>query len=211
MKRATAVGIGMVLVGTVMALVSCASPGPSGQGTEIDMPTAEEAALPTDSFSDIQLPIPQTAEARDYLGIGAEDPFSLKDINTQVLIIEIFSMYCPHCQREAPNVNRLFDQIIARTDLKDRIKMIGIGVGNNEYEVDIFRKTYNIGFPLFADPSMEISKTLKAERTPTFIAIAYDDEDQLKQVYYQVGNMSDGDVFLNEIIDRSGLPTASSQ
>jgi peroxiredoxin len=167
--------------------------------------------LPANLFSGIQLPTPKTAEARDYLGIGDADPFSLGDIDTQILIIEVFSMYCPHCQREAPNVNRLFDQIVDRSDLKEKIKMIGIGVGNNDYEIDIFRKTYDIAFPLFADPSMEISKTLKAERTPTFIAIAYDEAPMLKQVYFQVGNMADGDLFLKEIIERSGLPIASGQ
>jgi hypothetical protein len=211
MKGARAIGLGLLLIGTVTSLVSCASSGATRQEKDIGMSSTEKAALPADPFSGIQLPAPKTAEARDYLGIGDADPFSLGDIDTQILIIEVFSMYCPHCQREAPNVNRLFDQIVDRSDLKEKIKMIGIGVGNNDYEIDIFRKTYDIAFPLFADPSMEISKTLKAERTPTFIAIAYDEAPMLKQVYFQVGNMADGDLFLKEIIERSGLPIASGQ
>ncbi|MBL0715287.1 MAG: AhpC/TSA family protein, partial [Desulfosarcina sp.] len=53
--------------------------------------------------------------------------------------------------------------------LKGRIKIIGIGVGNTPYEIGRFRQTYAIPFPLFADRSRALSMQLEARQTPTFI------------------------------------------
>src|SRR5690606_15376258 len=102
----------------------------------------------------IRLDAPESPNARAYLGLQDAKTFSIGDIQTRILLIEVFSMYCPHCQREAPAVNTLYQQIIDRGDLADRIKIIGIGVGNSSFEVGVFQKTYNVPFPLFPDPSM---------------------------------------------------------
>jgi thiol-disulfide isomerase/thioredoxin len=104
-----------------------------------------------DQLVDIQLSVPTSADQRNHLGLTQTEHFNPTDIAGELLIIEIFSMYCPHCQREAPAVNRLYQTIQATETLRNRVKMIGIGVGNSEFEVDHFRKHYDIAFPLFAD------------------------------------------------------------
>ena len=60
---------------------------------------------------EIRLPIPSDISHKQYLGLTGEGTFKLSEIKASVVIIEIFSMYCPHCQREAPTVNEFFEKI----------------------------------------------------------------------------------------------------
>ena len=71
-----------------------------------DAPPAEGGKLP-----DIRLAIPADAGYQTYLGIKGEGTFSLPQIKAPIVIVEIFSMYCPHCQREASSVNDLYSKI----------------------------------------------------------------------------------------------------
>ena len=41
-------------------------------------------------------------------------------------------------------MNEMFRKIEADAKLKDRVKLIGIGVGNSAFEVQHFKKTYEI-------------------------------------------------------------------
>ena len=83
-----------------------------------------------DMFPKIKLPRPEETHDREYLKV-AKSPFLLSQIDSQVLIVEIFNMYCPHCQKEAPNVDALYEAITAKPEIKSRIKVLGIGAGNS--------------------------------------------------------------------------------
>ncbi len=131
--------------------------------------------------------------------------FSLPKPNDGVLIIEIFSMYCPYCQKEAPNVNKLYDKIQASPNLKSRMRLVGIGVGNSAYEVDVFRKKYNINFPLYADGDFKIHKKLGEPRTPYFIGIKINPDGSHRIFYSKLGELGAVDKFLDEMIRLSGL------
>ncbi|MBF0469373.1 MAG: TlpA family protein disulfide reductase [Desulfamplus sp.] len=137
-------------------------------------------AQPKDPMTGIQLSTvdfepPENMAHQAYLGVSRQNPgdktFDINDINADVVLVEIFSMYCPHCQKDAPNMNAFFNLIQKNELYRDRIKLIGIGVGNSAFEVDFFRKTYNIEFPLFPDPDFKIHKLLGGVRTPYFIGI----------------------------------------
>jgi len=105
------------------------------------------------TLPDIKLPIPKDSVEKNYLDLGffGFGTFKIPEIKAKLVIIEIFSMYCPYCQREAPNVNQLYAKIDDNPSLKGQIKIIGIGAGNTSYEVGTFKKKYNVPFPLFAD------------------------------------------------------------
>ncbi|MDT8273716.1 MAG: MBL fold metallo-hydrolase RNA specificity domain-containing protein, partial [Desulfomonilia bacterium] len=98
----------------------------------------------------LRLYSPEDPSARKYLGLKDKDAqFFINQIDAEILIIEIFSMYCPHCQKHAPEANRLFEIITGRKDLKDRLKLIGIGVGNSPFEVKIFRENVTVRAKVF--------------------------------------------------------------
>jgi thiol-disulfide isomerase/thioredoxin len=147
----------------------------------------------------IRLQTPVTADKRDYLGVAADGTFAPTDIAGRLLIIEIFNMYCPHCQREAPAVNRLYQAIDASEDLRGRVKMIGIGVGNSTYEVNYFRKYYKIGFPLFPDENFAIHRSLGGVRTPYFIISAIGSADRGKILWTGSGKMGSLQSFLTRL------------
>ena len=91
-------------------------------------------------FPDVELSKPVIAGELKYLGLSGRGSFRINQIKADVVIVEIFSMYCPHCQAEAPDVNNLYQLIEENAALKGKIKMIGLGTGNSIYETDIFKK-----------------------------------------------------------------------
>ena len=50
----------------------------------------------------IVLQIPKSTEEKAYLGLSGSGTFKIPQIKADVVIIEIFSMYCPFCQKDAP-------------------------------------------------------------------------------------------------------------
>ena len=97
----------------------------------------------------INLPVPMDPEERNYLGLSGSGFFKIPQIKAKAVIIEFFSMYCPICQKDAPGVNDLYRLIEKNPDIKNKVKLIGIGAGNSPYEVGVYKKTYDVPFPLF--------------------------------------------------------------
>lgn len=157
------------------------------------------------SIPTIELPMPASEQERSYLGLSGTENFKIGQIKAPVLIIQVYSFYCPHCQRSASQVNDLFRLIQGRSDIKEKIKMIGIGVGNSIYEVDSYRKRYNVPFPLFPDVSNEFSLQLGVKGTPTFIGLKVNSRGIQEHFYFLEGGFQDNEQFLNEIIRLSGL------
>jgi peroxiredoxin len=114
-------------------------------------------------------------------------------------------MYCPHCQREAPTVNRLYEKIENTPSLKGKIKMIGIGVGNSPFEVDVFKKRYHIPFPLFPDGDFVVHKAFGEVRTPCFVGVRLHKDGTDRVIYEKVGGLEGVDHFLNLILKGSGI------
>jgi thiol-disulfide isomerase/thioredoxin len=104
-----------------------------------------------------------------YLGLKNNKSFSISSIQAKLILIEVFSLYCPICQKQAPIANKIYKYIEQNAELSKDIKMIGIGAGNNEREVGVFRETFRVPFPLFTDPKFVVHKKLGEPRTPTTI------------------------------------------
>ena len=93
-----------------------------------------------EQFPVINLPIPKSLDEKNYLGLSGSGSFKIQQIKAKVVIIEIFSMYCPYCQKDAPGVNELYRLIENNLDIRNKIKLIGIGAGNSSYEVEVLKK-----------------------------------------------------------------------
>ena len=153
----------------------------------------------------IVLPVPKSAEEKAYLGLSGSGTFKIPQIKADVVIIEIFSMYCPYCQKDAPGINELYDLIQKTPDLRDRIKMIGIGAGNSAFEIETFKKTFSVHFPLFPDQDYVIHQACGEVRTPYFIGVKIQ-KDKSHQIFLsQQGGFPGAPSFFEQILKESGL------
>ena len=158
------------------------------------------------TLPDFSLETPKDGGERGYLGLSFfSRSFKVPELKAQVVLIEIFSMYCPYCQGDAPHVNALYRKIEADSLLKGKIKLIGIGVGNSPYEVAAFKKKYQIPFPLFPDRDFKIHQLVGEVRTPYFIGAKVNPNGTHRIFFSRLGVLGDVDQFLAEIIKLSGV------
>jgi thiol-disulfide isomerase/thioredoxin len=153
----------------------------------------------------IILPVPKNPDEKTYLGLSGTGTFKIPQIKAKVVLIEIFSMYCPYCQGDAPKINELYQRIENDPDLNTKIKMIGIGAGNSPFEVEVFKKTYKVPFPLFSDKDFVIHKACGEPRTPYFIIVKINDDRSYQIVHSQLGGFPGAEPFLELILKASGL------
>jgi thiol-disulfide isomerase/thioredoxin len=158
------------------------------------------------ALAQIKLTIPADPSVRNYLGLKRESgQISLSEVNADILIIEIFNMYCPYCQLHAPMANKLYQTIRNRKDLKDRVKLIGIGISNSPYEVNIFRQKYSVLFPLFDDKNGSVLDAIPEIRTPHYFAIKKGSGSSIDVFFSKQGPYKDDTIFLDTILKKSGL------
>jgi peroxiredoxin len=166
---------------------------------------ANEIPLKGESFPDTAISAPEKVSEKDYLGLTGAGTFKVSQIKGDIVILEIFSMYCPYCQKEAPLVNDLYQIINNNIALKNRIKILGIGAGNTPFEVNVFREQYKVQFPLISDESFSVHKAVGEVRTPYFFVIRMNPDGSNKLIYSRVGSIQDAEQFLKMILHEADL------
>ena len=156
-------------------------------------------------FPEIELSKPSNPAELQYLGLSGSGLFKVQQVKSDVVIVEIFSMYCPYCQGEAPNVNRLYALIEGNPLLKDKFKIIGIGINNSIFETDIFKKKYKVEFPLIPDGDFKLHKIMGEVRTPYFIVVKLSGGKSPEVIYSRLGALENNNIFLEQVVKSEGL------
>ena len=124
-----------------------------------------------DQLPAFSMTAPESSAHRDYLGLDADaSEFTLADVDGPTVLVQIFSMYCPICQREASEVNELY-AALHREGLGDTIKILGLGAGNSDLEVQVFQERYDVPFPMISDPDYVLHKVFGSVGTPYFVLV----------------------------------------
>ncbi|MFO8031749.1 MAG: TlpA disulfide reductase family protein [Desulfohalobiaceae bacterium] len=151
-----------------------------------------------DKLPRLQLELPEQEKWVKYLGLEpGQESFSLGQIQGRILVLQVFSMYCPVCQKEAPEVNKLFD-LLQEQGLQDSVKILGLGAGNTELEVEVFQEKFEIEFPLFADPDYEQYEIFGEVGTPFFLVLEAGSE-QPRILFTHLGGFENPEAFLQRI------------
>lgn len=132
-------------------------------------------------------------EMMKYLGVEAGPAFTLNQIQSKLVVIEIFSALCKECHKNAPGVNKLYHIISNDSELNPHVKMLGIAVGNDTKLADAYSKTYKVKFPVVADPEEKINMQLGNVATPSIIVA----DNKGTVLYFHEGIMEDMDQILD--------------
>jgi thiol-disulfide isomerase/thioredoxin len=155
------------------------------------------------AFPNVPLIGPISPELAATLGIPESGTRPIDSVNADILVVEIFSMYCPFCQRDAPTVNELA-ALIAQKGLAGRIKIIGIGAGNSDIEVDVFRKKFNQPFALFSDATFAVHSAVGQVGTPYFYVLRKTPKGY-QIIHTHLGLLHSAPDFLAAITAKAGL------
>ncbi|MBW1851223.1 MAG: TlpA family protein disulfide reductase, partial [Deltaproteobacteria bacterium] len=99
-------------------------------------------------------------------------PFSLAQVPAKLIVLEIFSVYCPHCRNQAPKLNKIYKLIQKDMELSPDIKMIGIAAASDQNKTDKWKTTLRVPFPLFADSEADVWKKLGKPGVPYTLLVS---------------------------------------
>jgi len=158
-----------------------------------------------DILPDLEIKAAPLAPEAAYLGLApGSKSFRLSRIKAEVLLVEIFSMYCPRCQASARSVNKVFENLTALPQGR-KLKMLGLGAGNSAFEVNAFRKQYQIPVPLFQDGDYALHKAFGNVYTPTYMVLKPVPGKGFQVIFFKEGAFGDGHEFLEQVLRVSGV------
>jgi hypothetical protein len=143
-----------------------------------------------------------SSQDRSYFGLAEGKPFTLGDIQADLIVLELLNIYCTSCQKQAPIYNEVFDLVQRDPVTKGKVKWMGVGVGNNEREVAFFRKEKGIPFPILPDIQFNLYRAIGGPggiRTPLTLLIRKDEKGQGIVIDSHVGFRGNKEEFLGEI------------
>lgn len=151
---------------------------------------------------EINLAAPDSKKATAYLGINEKSRFSIKDIDAQLIVLEIMGVYCPVCHKQRPHINRLFYRIHKNADLSGRVKFLGIAAGGFPMEVAYYLEQSKAPYPILPDEKFVIHKQLNEPLTPYTLVVTQEGTI----VYAHLGLIKDMNTFfatLKELADKA--------
>ena len=173
-------------------------------------------ALPLDArgsglFPDLTVNTGLTPARAEYLGISTPAvSFRLSDIKARYLFVNVFSLYCAPCQKDAPRLNEMF-HMAQRAGLGDEVKFLGIAAGNTQREVELWREKFAPPFPLVRDEDYAMHAAIGGVGTPFFALARIDGPDRLTLLLAREGAFDDPEVFFREMLDLMGHSVAADR
>ena len=155
-----------------------------------------------DVFPRHSFPIPTSSEDRGYLGLPEGKTFTIGDIQADLVVVELLNIYCTSCQKQAPIYNEVFNVVKRDPGMKDKVKWMGVGIGNNEREVTFFRKVRDISFPIFTDAQFDLYEAVGGKggiRTPFTLLVRKDEKGRGIIVDTHMGFRRNREEILEEI------------
>ncbi|MCP5534806.1 MAG: redoxin domain-containing protein [Akkermansiaceae bacterium] len=87
-----------------------------------------------------------------------------------VVVLSFFDMYCPQCQKDAKYVNQIHAATRQR-GLGAKTSFFAIGWNNTPLESEMYRKRFNVPYPVIADKDLTISQRFGKIKPPLLIVL----------------------------------------
>ncbi len=145
---------------------------------------------------DFQIETPRSGQEREYLGIGEVANFSVTQVGSPLLIIEIAGVFCPQCHIQAPLFNTLHNRIRKNADLDSKVRMMVLAAGATDNETAYMKQQLHIPFPVLKDQGFTIHKMLGEPRTPFTMVVNKD----RKVLFAHLGVINDMEGFMAQLM-----------
>ncbi|MEW5803339.1 MAG: TlpA disulfide reductase family protein [bacterium] len=159
-----------------------------------------------------------TREERLYLGIPTSlfdfyfyknRVFSLQEIQADYIVLEFLNRYCVSCMAQAPILNNLYQKISKDKILRDRIKMLAVGAGNNSKEIQRFQEEKMVSFPIIPDPEFAAYEAFGNPGGTPYLLILRQSPDGVLLARSYLGLIKNEDILLAELKKLASLDLAS--
>lgn len=147
------------------------------------------------SLPQFTISAPGSSDEQKYLGLKDMEPFSWSQVSAKIIIMELFSFYCPHCRKQGPVLNKIYKLIQQNTLLTNDIKMLGIAAGGDKSKVAMWKSSLHVPFPLYPDPDTSIWQKLGKPGVPCTLVVS--STGKVMAVHY--GATEDTEEFFRQI------------
>lgn len=129
-----------------------------------------------------------------YLGLQQESAnFFLADVAAEFVLLKYYGEHCHQCVQEVEQYSRLFSMLRNDPELGQRLKMIGIGVGDNQRSVLRFKRSHQVPYPLLPDERQLMFESVGAGEIPLLYLVRILPDARVEVVQYHEGGLEDVD------------------
>jgi thiol-disulfide isomerase/thioredoxin len=161
----------------------------------VSLAGAEEEPKVGQMVPTVKFQPPITPEGAKYLGLAKQEPFTIKDVKAPYVLVEQFNTSCPHCMAQAPVMDKLYDMVQKDANLKNNLKFLGAGQGNEVVQIKMWKAFHKVPFPLVPDPNSTFGKALNF--TPYPVTVILDKTGKI--LFVNIGTFENADEVFQKI------------
>lgn len=151
-----------------------------------------------DPFPDFNVDNTLSPDESAYLKVPYQGKVQLSKIQAEVIIIEFLNVYCHTCRMQVSIFNELKAAIDKDPDLRGKVCMLGLAVGNSVEEIADFKAEFGVQYPVLSDQDKELfNMTGNIRGTPHTYIIRRDDRGFI--VDYHAGGVSSAERYIESI------------
>jgi peroxiredoxin len=145
-----------------------------------------------------RLPVPELGDDLLLPGINkGMETFALEDIKSPALVLLVYDLYCPACQKSARNMKYMAEKI---NDAFPAIPTLGVGSGDTPFEAKAFKSKFKLPFPCISDREKSVAEHYEVKKTPSVIVLMRKGEgDPFTEVYRHEGYL--GHEHVEQVLD----------
>ena len=147
------------------------------------------------NISDVSFTTPSSQEARLYLGLKDGTTFTSPEIPAKLVLIEVFHVLCQYCQKQAPEMNRIYQYVEEDPELNKNIKIFSVAIQSEQRSLDAFKKTFRVKFPILSDVKLKTFSALGDPPIPFLLLV----DEKGNVLLTHKGYLKSGDDFFRKI------------